>query len=432
MKIEKKDLWNSIIELTIEAEAEEILKYKSNVISYLRKNADINWFRKWSNIPEDIILRNFSQEYILNMTIEFSIESIYKKALMQEWLIPVAEWKITQVISQSPLIFKAEIEVLPSVEIDSSYRNIHLQKTNIEVSESEIDNTIKEIETKFTSFVIVEDQEIQSKLWDRLSIDTTWYDLDWNILEITSMKDFSLILWTNILVTWFEEWLVWYSSWSEIKLDIKFPEDYHNQDFKWKETKFKVKINKLEQAKAPIFDEDFIEKIRWKRLDFEGFRKLIKEELLDVKTSNSRLDDENRLIDELIKLTNFSIWPSLIENQTEKMFNEIKENMLAQNIKINNYLESLNLTKEEYKEKNLKESSIRRLKWELILNKISSLEKIESSDEELNKEIEIIKSSYQNPKVLERLDELYKKNTKHYEELKTRLWYRKLIDSFFN
>jgi FKBP-type peptidyl-prolyl cis-trans isomerase (trigger factor) len=67
----------------------------------------------------------------------------------------------------------------------------------------------------------------------------------------------------------------------------------------------------------------------------------------------------------------------------------------------------------------------------LILHKLLELEKIELSEEELNKEIEKNLSKFESEDVLKRLKELYKPGTKYYEELKQRLAYRNLIDTFF-
>jgi FKBP-type peptidyl-prolyl cis-trans isomerase (trigger factor) len=87
------------------------------------------------------------------------------------------------------------------------------------------------------------------------------------------------------------------------------------------------------------------------------------------------------------------------------------------------YLESLKMTEEEYKEKQVKPVALKRLQGELILNKLSELEpeRAKVTDEEMQKEIEKIKSAYQNPEVLERLSKLYEKDSRYYNELKTRM-----------
>jgi len=46
VKIEKKLLANSIVELIVEEETKNIAKYKKDAIKYIEKNADIQGFRK--------------------------------------------------------------------------------------------------------------------------------------------------------------------------------------------------------------------------------------------------------------------------------------------------------------------------------------------------------------------------------------------------
>ncbi len=431
MKIERKDLQNSVVELIVEADTKEIAKYRKKVLDYLRKNADIKWFRKWSNIPENIIVKHYWEEYINNMIVDFAIDDLYKKALTQEKIVPVAQWEIKEIISQSPLKIKIHVEVLPKVEINEKYKDIKLKKKKITVSTDEVKQAIKDIEKKFTTFKEVTDKKSKAALWDKVTIDTDWYDKDWKLLETTSMRDYPLVLGSNVLVPGFEEKIVWAKIWDELDLNITFPKDYHNPDFAGKETKFKVKIKKLEKAQKPEFTPEFIEKLRGKKLDLTNFKKLIKEEIKDVKESNARLEDEIKLIKELLKISKLEIGAKLLANQIEKLFNEIKENMAKQGIKMKDYLDSLKLTEEEYKEKHLKEDAKLRLSWELLLNKLMELKPIKVTKTELKKEIEKIKSQFQNSEVLKRLEELYQEWNKYYEELKTRLAYRKLIDSFF-
>jgi len=431
MKIEKKDLENSIVELIVEADTKEVAKYRKKVIDYLQKNADIKGFRKWAKIPEQILVKNYWEDYINQMTVDFAIDDLYKKALTKEKIVPVAQGEIKEIISQNPLKLKMHVEILPTVEIDPKYKDIKLTRKKTSVNAEEVKNALAEIEQKFTKFEEVSDKRSKAAMWDRVTIDTQGYDLEWKELDSTKMQDYPIILWSNVLVPWFEEKIVGAKLNDELDLDIDFPKDYHNKDFAGKKTKFKVTIKKLEKAKKPEFTEEFIEQLRGKKLDLAGFKKLIKQELLDVKESNKRLEEELQLIKELLKVSKFEIWNNLLKNQIDKIFNEVKENMWKQGIKMKDYLESLKLTEEEYKEKHLKEDAKLRVSGELILNKLMELEPVKVTKAELKKEIEKIKAWFQNSEVLKRLEELYVEWNKYYEELKTRLSYKKLIDSFF-
>lgn len=422
---------NSIIELTLEEETTNIAKYRKVAIDYLSKNTDIKWFRKWVKIPENVIVKHYGEDHINNMTIDRAIDELYKQALKKESIFPVGQAEIKEVVSQNPLKVIINVEVFPEIEIDKKYKKIKLPKTEVKVSAAEVTNALSEIETKFTKFEATDKKTYKAKMGDKVFIDTDGFDKDWSLLDTTSMKNYPIVLGTWVLVPGFEEWIVWATIGSELKLDITFPKDYHNSDFANKKVKFEINVNSIEKAIKPEFTPEFIEQLRGKKLELADFKKLIKSEILDHKEQNARLEDENKLIDELLKITKLELGKSMLDNQIEKVYKEIKENIIQSWAKVNDYISSLWMTEEDYIEKNVTPIAIKRLQAELILHKLQEIEKIEVSDKELDKEIKKSMSSFESPEVLKRLEELYKPGTKYYDELKSRVWYRKLIDTFF-
>ncbi len=430
MKIEKNLLANSVIELVVEEDAKNIAKFRKDAIAHIEKTADIQGFRKGAKIPENVLIRKYGEESIHRMTIDFAIDSMYRNALREEKIMPVAQWEIKEIISESPLKIKILVEVFPTIEIDNKYKKIKLSKNKISVTTAEVKGALSEIENKFTKFEESTSKATKTKMWDRVTIDTDGFLWD-KQMENTSMRDYPLVLWSNLLVPGFEEQIVWAKIWDELEFPVDFPKDYHNADFAGKKTTFKVTIKKIEKAVKPEFTEEFIEQLRGKKLDLDGFKKLIKEEIKDTKDSNARIDEEWRLIDELLKITKMEIWSNLLKNQIEKVYSEIKENITKDGHKISDYLDSLKMDEETYKDVNVKPVALKRLQWELILHKLYEEEKIQVTEKELDKEIEMILTNYGNPDVLKRLKELYVPGTKYYEELRQRMGYRKLIDTFF-
>ncbi len=430
MKSSVKKLGKSIIELTIEESKENIAKYRKKVLENLRKNADIKWFRKWSLIPEEVIVKNYWEDRISTLMIDEALNKIYSEALRQNNILPISQGEIHEIKSQDPLIVVMHVEVFPEIEIDVKYKKVKLPKTKIEVKDSEVEQTLSEIQKRFTRFEEAK-KDYTTKMWDKAYINTQWFDTKWNKLENTNMENYPLVLWSNILVPWFEEWLVGKKVWDKVELDITFPKDYHNEDFKGKKTKFEVEILKIEVAVVPEFTPEFIKGLRWKDLDLAWFKALIKEELIETKETNARLEDENKLIDELLKITKVDFGDSLLKNQVSRVYDEIKENITQSWAKVHDYISSLWLSEEDYIEKNVKPIATKRLQAELILHKLWELEKVEVTDEELNKEIDKILSRFESQDVLKRLKELYVPWTRYYEELKQRVTYKKLIDSFF-
>jgi FKBP-type peptidyl-prolyl cis-trans isomerase (trigger factor) len=152
MKIEKKLLDNSIVELIVEESTDNVSKHRKEAIAHIEKTADIQGFRKGAKIPENVLVRKYGEEAINKMTIDFAIDNMYRSALSKEKLMPVAQGQIKEIISESPLKFKIHIEVFPNIEIDKKYKKIKLSKTKISVTAAEVKAALNEIETKFTKF----------------------------------------------------------------------------------------------------------------------------------------------------------------------------------------------------------------------------------------------------------------------------------------
>ncbi len=431
MKTEIKKLDHSIVAITIEETPENLVKFRKKVIENIRKNADIKGFRKGANIPEEIIVKQYWEERIATLTIDEALSKLYSEALKQNNILPIAQGEISEIISQNPLKLVMNVEVFPEIEIDAKYKKISLKKTIVKIGTKEVDEYLKDIQKRFTKFEEAK-QDYSTKMGDRITITTQGFDAKGNTLENTNMTSYPLVLWSNMLVPGFEEGLVGYSVGSQVNLDITFPKDYHNADFAGKKTKFDVTIEKIEASTEPEFTPEFIKDLRGKDLDLKGFKQLIKEELLETKETNARMEDENTLMEALIPLAKLDFGPALLKNQIEKVYAEVKENINQSGAKPADYIASLGLDEATYIEQNIKPIAEKRLKAELILHKLAEIEKIEISDTELEKEIEKIIERFQNPEVIDRLKTLYVPGTRYYEELKQRHSYRKLIDSFFS
>lgn len=253
------------------------------------------------------------------------------------------------------------VEILPVAEIGAGYKKIKLKKQDITVSDVEVENALSDIQTRFTHFHDVHDETTPASMGDKTTIDTDGYDSKGILMESTSMRQYPIVLGSNILVPGFEEQIVGMKQGEEKEIDVNFPKDYHNADFAGKKTKFKVKVLKLEKAHKPEFTPEFIKELRGKDLDLKGFKALIKDEIKDTKESNARMQEEIQLIDELLKVTKLDIGPKLLANQTDKVYAEIKENIAKDGVNMTDYLQSLQMTEEQYKEKNVKASALKRL-----------------------------------------------------------------------
>jgi FKBP-type peptidyl-prolyl cis-trans isomerase (trigger factor) len=95
------------------------------------------------------------------------------------------------------------------------------------------------------------------------------------------------------------------------------------------------------------------------------------------------------------------------------------------------YLEHIKKDKESYKNEIIKPEAERRLKAELILEKLKNIIEVEVADAEINSEIDKILAQYQNLDVLKKLKEKLIPGDAYYEDIKNRIKYKKIVDTFF-
>jgi FKBP-type peptidyl-prolyl cis-trans isomerase (trigger factor) len=108
-----------------------------------------------------VIIKQYGDEYISSLAIEYAIDFMYQEALKKEKLLPVAQAEILEVISQNPIKIKLHIEIFPNIEIDNKYKKIKLKKQKVEVENEEVENALNDIQIRFTKF---ESQEKDYKI----------------------------------------------------------------------------------------------------------------------------------------------------------------------------------------------------------------------------------------------------------------------------
>ena len=126
--------------------------------------------------------------------------------------------------------------------------------------------------------------------------------------------------------------------------------------------------------------------------NFEGLnalKKVVKENIIAEKEMKEKERVRLNILNKIIKSTSWEIPEILIEWEENKMLREMAGNITSMGLKWEDYLKHIKKTEEELK-MSWREDALRRVKYGLALNEMAEKEKIEVSDDELNKEMEKI------------------------------------------
>lgn len=425
-----KKLSSNTVEITIKETGKTFEKYYRKTLDELKQNVSLKGFRKGS-APDDVIIKEYGEKLIEAEAIQGFMDDNYQKVLTKEKLIPTGPAAIKSITSTNPIELVLEVEILPEIIVDEKkLAKIKLKKTVPTVTSEEVQAEIERIEKKFTKYSdAVEGSVIANG--DKVTIDTEGLTKKGGeVIPETRVNAFPLIIGSGSFIPGFEEKLVGAKVGDVVEFDITFPADYHAEAFKSRKVYFVTTIFKIEKAMKPEWTPEFMEQLRGKAVDFDGFKKNIEAEILHHKEHETRAKDEDALLEELKKAVTVEIKGHILAHETDRVFDEVKQDYEQQGIKMSDFLSHIKKTEAEYKEA-LRPQAEKRLFAELALEKIKELIKVEVTESDINHEIEHVMSHYSNPQAVERLKEMLQPGKKHYEDIKNRLEYKKIIDTFF-
>ena len=124
-------------------------------------------------------------------------------------------------------------------------------------------------------------------------------------------EDENLVLGSQSMIDGFESGLIGSSKGDEKSLDLRFPENYRNDELSDKAVKFEIKVLSVKEANLPELDGDFMKKFDVEDGKLESFLEKIKGKLeKECETMIDRKLNEE-IINTLLELNQFDVPSSL-------------------------------------------------------------------------------------------------------------------------
>ena len=299
-------------------------------------------------------------------------------------------------IPGTELEFTATTEIMPKVEL-GDYKKLGVKKEAVKVSKKEVKETIDRILKNFAEKKKV---EREAKNGDEVIIDFLGKK-DGVAFDGGKAEKFPLELGSKSFIPGFEEGLVGKKAGDELSLDLEFPKDYHAKDLAGAKVVFEVKIHEVRENIEPEINEEFLSKLG----DFktkEEFEKQIEEDLKTQKQAEADEKFKDELVKKLAEVSKVPVPEILLEDQKRSIEMDMQQNLMYSGLSLEDYLERMGKTREEWLEKDVKEASEMRVKSGLALAELSKVEKVKSDTKELDVRITQLKEQYGNSKEVQK------------------------------
>ncbi len=348
-----------------------------------RKKYSVNGFRK-GKVPKHVLELYYGKGLFYEDALNDLFSEHYGETLEKEEknFTPVGEPSVSlgENFSEENIVLEATVPVKPDVVI-GKYTGIKINKFEYTVTDADVENDIERTRERLAENVDVTDRP--AALHDVANIDFEGR-VDGELFEGGSAKGFDLTLGSGQFIPGFEDQIVGMAIGETKDVNVTFPEDYQEESLKGKPAVFTVTLHKLTGKRLPELDGEFLKKVGADSL--ESYRAKVRERLETSAKNRSRNETENSILTEIAKGATVEIPDAMIERQEEESVRRMEYTLGYQGIRLDDYLQYIGSTREEYK-KNFAEEARIAVLHQLIVEKLIKELNIEATEEEVGAKI---------------------------------------------
>ncbi|MFC1659450.1 trigger factor [Pseudomonadota bacterium] len=313
------------------------------------------------------------------------------------------------------LEFCIEMQVFPDVP-ELSYGKISLEKEEIEISETDIDESIERIASHNKEWK-KEDSNYKAKAGDSVKIDFLG-KIKGVAFEGGEGKGYQLELGSKSFIEGFEDQLIGTKTGEKKVIKVKFPKNYV-ENLAGKNAEFDVIVHEVLTAESPKITDTFVKE----KLGFENvakLREMVGKQLKEVYENASKESLKSDLIAEIKKMITFEVPKGLVEEQFKNLWKTIEEELKRNPAKFKDEKEK---SKEEVKQRKEAEKMVT---VGILLSEIGRKNNLKVTNDEITNEI--AKRASQYPGQEQKFVEYYQKNQEALSDLTGALLENKVID----
>jgi len=330
--------------------------------------------------------------------------------------MPEDQNEIEKVISgEADLAYSMSFEVLPEITI-TDLSKLELERLVVEVTPEAIDEVIEDLKKRSTTYEPEEGRVAANG--DRVTLDFVG-KIDGVPFEGGEDTDMQVIVGQGNFIPGFEEGLVGVKAGDEKVVKATFPEAYQEEKLAGKEADFEVKVKEVAAPKLPEVNDEFAKTLGAENVD--NLKELVTKQLQQEYLQAARVKLKRELLDELEKVHNFELPPSLVDNEFELIWKQLADSMLREGKSFEDEGKTEEESRAEYRK-----LAERRVRLGLVIGEIGDKNKIQVSQDELRRAL--VEQARRYPGQEKFVYEYYEKTPGALAQLRAPIFEDKVVD----
>ena len=389
MSLQVEKLEKNMAKLTIEVSAEDLDKAMEKAYQKQKSRISLPGFRK-GKAPRKMIESMYGKGVFMEDAVNSLVPQEYTKALGECDLEIVSqpEINVTQMEPGKALIFTADVAVKPEVTL-GDYKGVEVPKSEIAVTDEEVDAEVKKEQDKNARTVAVEDRAAANG--DITTIDFEGF-VDGVAFDGGKGTDYALTLGSGTFIPGFEDQLVGANTGDHVEVKVTFPEEYQAKELAGKEAVFQCDVKKIETKEVPELDDEFAKDVS----EFDTlaeYKEDVKKKLTEKKEKEARTAKENAAVDKAIENAQMDIPELMTKTECRQMMDDFSRRMQQQGLSMDQYFQFTGQSMDKMME-DMKPQALKRIQTRLVLEKVAEAENIQPSEEEITEEIQKMADAY--------------------------------------
>ena len=389
MSLQVEKLEKNMAKLTIEVSAEDLDKAMEKAYQKQKSRISLPGFRK-GKAPRKMIESMYGKGVFMEDAVNSLVPQEYTKALGECDLEIVSqpEINVSQMEPGKALIFTADVAVKPEVTL-GDYKGVEVPKSEIAVTDEEVDAEVKKEQDKNARTVAVEDRAAANG--DITTIDFEGF-VDGVAFEGGKGTDYALTLGSGTFIPGFEDQLVGANTGDHVEVKVTFPEEYQAKELAGKEAVFQCDVKKIETKEVPELDDEFAKDVS----EFDTlaeYKEDVKKKLTEKKEKEARTAKENAAVDKAIENAQMDIPELMTKTECRQMMDDFSRRMQQQGLSMEQYFQFTGQSMDKMME-DMKPQALKRIQTRLVLEKVAEAENIQPSEEEITEEIQKMADAY--------------------------------------
>ncbi len=382
------------VEVTIPADV--VSNVMRSTVKRYGKQARIPGFRA-GKVPESLIRARFA-EGIRQDVLEAVLPQHFQQAIAEGGHKLVSQPQVVDMRMEDdePLWFKASFEVLPEFSVEG-YNDVKVDKPDAAFSEEDFQTELERVrDSRSTMEPVSEERPLADGDWAQITlrgeVKPAEGDASAAPSEPIEGEDVMLEVGGKNTLEAFSSALRGASVGQELKFEFTYPPDFGEQRLAGKTVAYDVEVKGIKRRVQPEWNDDFAKELG----DYESYDDFVtqfRNNLQQEKNRRTLSETRDKLLEAMVARFEFPVPESMVQQQIDVRLDRGLRALAAQGMQEAD-MKRLDFPRLRAAQRDSAASEVKSL---LILDRIADAENITLSDEEVDRELEMLSLQLREP-----------------------------------